>query len=168
MKKIIVFVLFLFMVCLDIHAEKTSNLFIIERSKNANVVKYDAVMTDNGKINEKNPIDAYWLLYAYKNGEREELSAFDKKAYGFKVKYNKETNNFDFVLKAVKDKPMMLGLYDGVPKVVIKINDIDCFLEMVYIESKDGAFGIPKVKYYELFGSDIKTGNSQKQKILVQ
>lgn len=168
MKKIIALILFLFTVCLNIYAEKTSNLFVIERSKNANVVKYDAVMTEDGKISEKNPIDAYWLLYAYKNGEREELSAFDKKAYGFKVKYNKGTNNFIFVLKAVKDKPMILGLYDGTAKVVIKINNIDCFLNKVYIESKDGAFGIPKVSYYELFGSEVKTGNSQQQKIIVQ
>ena len=168
MKKIIAIIVLFLIVCLNVYAEKTSNLFIIERSKNANVVRYDAVLNDDGKINEKTPIDAYWLLYAYKNGEREELSAFDKKAYGFKVKYNKEKNNFDFVLKAVKDKPMIFGLYDGIPKVVIKINDIDCFLEMVYIESTDGAFGIHKVKYYELFGSEVKTGISQKQKIVVQ
>jgi hypothetical protein len=168
MKKIIAITSLLLILCLNVYAEKTSNLFVIERSKNANVVKYDAVITDDGKINEQKPIDAYWLLYAYKNGEREELSAFDKKAYGFKVKYNKETDNFDFVLKAVKDKPMTLGLYDGVAKVVIKINNIDCFLNKVYIESEDGAFGIPKVSYYELFGSEVKTGNSQQQKILVQ
>ena len=41
-------------------------------------------------------------------------------------------------------------------------------LNKVYIESKDGAFGIPKVSYYELFGSEVKTGNSQQQKIIVQ
>ena len=35
-------------------------------------------------------------------------------------------------------------------------------------ESKDGALGISKVSYYELFGSEVKTGNSQQQKILVQ
>ncbi|MBR3628738.1 MAG: DUF4833 domain-containing protein [Elusimicrobia bacterium] len=168
MKKIIVIVFLFLLSYSSMYADNTSNLFVIERSKNANVVKYDAVLNDDGKINEKNPIDAYWLLYAYKNGEREELSAFDKKAYGFKVKYNKETNNFDFVLKAVKDKPMILGLYDGVAKVVIKINNIDCFLNKVYIESKDGALGIPKVSYYELFGSDIKTGNLQQQKIMVK
>ena len=168
MKKIFV-VAFLFFCCfINIYADKTTNLFVIERSKNANVVRYDAVLTDDGKINEKNPIDAYWLLYAYKNGEREELSAFDKKAYGFKVNYNEETKDFDFVLKAVKDKPMTLGLYGGVAKIIIKINDVDCFLDKVYIESKDGAFGIPKVSYYELFGNEVKDGNLQQQKIIVQ
>lgn len=168
MKKIICcFVLFL-MVFGNLYADKTTNLFVIERSKNANVVKYDAVLAKDGSINKEKTIDAYWLLYAYKNGEREELSAFDKKAYGFKVKYNEQNKNFDFILKAVKDKPMILNLYDNVPKVVLKINDIDCFLEKVFIESKDGAFGIPKVSYYELFGNEVGTGVTQQQKILVK
>ena len=168
MKKVVVFTVLFLMLGVNIYADKTVNLFVIERSKNANVVNYDAVLTDDGKINEKNPIDAYWLLYAEKNGEREELSAFDKKAYGFKTTYNEEKGNFDFVLKAVKEKPMILDLYNNVPKAVIKINDVDCFLEKVYIESKDGALGIPKVSYYELFGKEVATGNTQQQKILVK
>ena len=168
MKKTVTIIALLFMLGINICAEKTSNLFVIERSKNANVVEYDAILTDDGKINEKTPMEAYWLLYAYKNGEREELSAFDRKAYGFKVKQEKGAKSFNVVLKSVKDKPMILGLYDGVAKIVIKINNVDCFLNKVYIESKDGAFGIPKVSYYELFGSEVKTGNLQQQKIIVK
>ena len=168
MKKVFTFCFLFLYYVVSLYADKTSNLFVIERSKNANIVKYDVVLTDTGKINEKNPIDAYWLLYAQKNGEREELSPFDKKAYGFKITYNKENDKYDFVLKAVKDKPMILGLYNNVPKAVIKINNIDCFLEKVYIESKDGALGIPKVSYYELFGKEVSTGKAQQQKILVK
>ena len=87
MKRTILFVILFLMFGISIYADKTSNLFVIERSKNANVVSYDAVLTDDGKIKEESPIDAYWLLYAYKNGEREELSAFDKKAYGTATGY---------------------------------------------------------------------------------
>ena len=43
-----------------------------------------------------------------------------------------------------------------------------CFLKKVYIESTDGAFGIPKVSYYELFGNEVKTGEAQQQKIVVK
>ena len=168
MKKVVVFFVFFVGLCVNIYADKSVNLFTIERSKNANVVKYDAVLTDDGQLKGKNPIDAYWLLYAYKNGAREELSAFDKKAYGFKVKYNNEKKHFELILKAVKDKPMILDFCEGVPKAVIKINNVDCFLEKVYIESTDGAFGIPKVSYYELFGKEVKTGDTQQQKIVVK
>ena len=168
MKRAISFVLLFLMLGVNIYADKTSNLFVIERSKNANVVSYDAVLTDDGKIKEESPIDAYWLLYAYKNGEREELSAFDKKAYGFKAKYNAEKQNFDFVLKAAKDKPMTIDLYNGIAKAVIKINNVDCFLEKVYIGSVDGAFGIPNVSFYELFGTEVSNGAKQQQKIVVK
>lgn len=168
MKRAILFVILFLMFGMNIYADKTSNLFVIERSKNANVVSYDAVLTDDGKINKESPIDAYWLLYAYKNGEREELSAFDKKAYGFKAKYNAEKQNFDFVLKAAKDKPIVIDLYDGAAKAVIKINNVNCFLDKVYINSTDGAFGIPKVSYYELFGTEVSNGAKQQQKIVVK
>jgi hypothetical protein len=168
MKKIFIVCSFMLLSVISVYADNTKNLFVIERSKNANVVKYDAVLNAQGKIDEKKPIDAYWLLYAEKNGKREELSAFDKKAYGYQTTYNKEKGSFDFVLKAVKEKPMLLKLYKKVPKVVIKINDIDCFLEKVYIESEDGALGIPKVIFYQLFGKEVSTGKPQQQKILVK
>ena len=42
------------------------------------------------------------------------------------------------------------------------------FLEKVYIESKDGTLGIPKVSYYELFGKEVSTGKAQQQEILVK
>ena len=54
-----------------------NRLFIIERSKNANVVCYDANMTKDGKIDKEKPVDAYWIMYA-ENAGREEISAFEK------------------------------------------------------------------------------------------
>ena len=167
MKKFFVLSFLVLLLAVNSYAE-FKRMFVIERSKNANIVCYDACLSEDGTINKETPVDAYWLLYAKKNGDREELSAFDKKAYGFKVKFNETNENFDFILKAVKDKPMTINVYDNVPKTVIKINDVDCFLEKVYIESKDGAFGIPKVSYYELYGSEISGGNPQKQKIDVK
>ncbi len=167
MKKILLSLILFLTGAVSVYAA-SERLFIIERSKNANIVCYDANVNNDKTINIKNPIDAYWLLYAKKNGEREELSAFDKKAYGYKTSYNEAEKNFDFVLKAVKDKPMTVGLYNGTAKAVIKINDKDCFLEKVYIESKDGAFGIPKVSYYELFGKEVSSGKKQEQRIDVK
>ena len=65
---------------------KTSPLFIIERSKNANVVHYDARLTADGNLDPKEPVIAYWVLLA-KDGGREKLSWIEKKkAYGFTIK----------------------------------------------------------------------------------
>ena len=45
-------------------------LFIIERSKNANVVHYDARLTPEGKFDPDQPVVAYWILLAEK-GQRD-------------------------------------------------------------------------------------------------
>jgi hypothetical protein len=57
---------------------ENKNLFKIERNKNANIIVYDIRLNPDGSINKKNPIDAYWILYA-KQGQREEITAFEKK-----------------------------------------------------------------------------------------
>jgi len=42
--------------------KKTQPLFIIERSKNANIVHYDAQLTASGKLDPNEPVIVYWVL----------------------------------------------------------------------------------------------------------
>jgi hypothetical protein len=58
--------------------KKTQPLFIIERSKNANVVHYDAQLTADGEIDPNEPVIAYWVMLAT-DGHREELNWIEKK-----------------------------------------------------------------------------------------
>ncbi len=54
-----------------------THLFIIARSKNANIVVYDAKRGPAGDLDPSEPVVAYWLL----NGEpdkREELSRIER------------------------------------------------------------------------------------------
>jgi hypothetical protein len=61
------------------------HLFVIERSKNANIVVYDANRGPSGDLSATEPIVAYWLLNG-ENGKREELNRVDRdRAYGFDV-----------------------------------------------------------------------------------
>jgi len=145
-----------------------NRLFIIERSKNANIVCYDANLMKDGQINKENPVDAYWLLYAEKTGAREELSLFDKKAYGFKTSYNETTKDYNFSLKAVENKNMNIVMVEGKPKVKIMINNTESYLNKVFIQSKDGAFGIPKVFFYVLYGTTILTNENIEEKIILK
>jgi hypothetical protein len=50
-----------------------AHLFTIERSKNANLVVYDARLTDSGELDPKSAVVVYWLLKA-QDGRREELN----------------------------------------------------------------------------------------------
>ena len=55
-------------------------LFKIERSKNKNIVQYDACLLQNNNISESHPVHAYWVLA---NGKWEELGLVEsKEAYG--------------------------------------------------------------------------------------
>ncbi|MFA6614252.1 MAG: DUF4833 domain-containing protein [Endomicrobiia bacterium] len=168
MKKLVISLFIFMLLPICAFSQPIDRLFIIERSKNANIVCYDVNLDSQGQIVKEDPVKAYWLLYAEKNGEMEKLSIFDKKAYGFKVEYNEQNKNYDFSLKAVEDKQMTIDMYANIPKVTIQINDKKCFLEKVYISSKDGAFGIPKVSFYTLYGEDVLTGNKVEQKIVLK
>jgi hypothetical protein len=139
---------------------KAKNLFRIERNLNANVVMYDAVIDDNGVINAKTPVDAYWLLLA-KDGSREKLTVFQKQAYGFSVK-PLENGEYQLILRAVKQKPIRIVLINGEPKGILKINDKDAYLSKVYVFANPSGLS---VKYYTIYGNDIKTGEALEEKV---
>ena len=144
---------------------KTSPLFIIERSKNANVVHYDARLTADGELDPKEPVIAYWVKLA-KDGRREELSWIEKKkAYGFEIKPDPSVNGYKMTLVADPQRPITVkkvgdavraeGIIDGRPAV----------LEKMYIKASDRVTG-PKVEYIELYGKDMETGGKRYQKIV--
>ena len=147
-------------------AETSKNLFKIERSKNANIVQYDIILDENGKIDSKKTIDAYWILYAV-DGSRKELCAFDKKAYGYQISYNSQ-NYYDLTLKAVEDRKIKVIMVDGEPKAEIPINQKRAYLTKVYVSSVERWTGIPKVIYYTLTGIDIETGEEVVEKIDIE
>ena len=144
---------------------KTSPLFIIERSKNANVVHYDARLTADGKLDPREPVIAYWVLSA-EDGRREELSWIEKKkAYGVDIKPDPSVKGYKLTLGAAPQQQITVrkegaavraeGIIDGRPAV----------LEKMYIKASDGLTG-PKVEYIELYGKDLQTGKKRYQKIV--
>ena len=144
---------------------KTSPLFTIERSKNANVVHYDAQLTANGKLDPKEPVIAYWIMLA-KDGHREKLTWTEKKkAYGFTIKPDPSVNGYKMTLVAVpgrqitvkqeKDAVIAEGIINGRPAV----------LEKMYINASDGLMG-PKVHYIEVYGKDLQTGEQRREEMV--
>ena len=144
---------------------KTSPLFIIERSKNANVVHYDARITDDGKLDPKEPVIAYWVVLA-EDGRREKLNWIEKKkAYGFTIKPDPSVNGYKMTLVAApkqritvkkeKDAVRAEAVIDGRPAVLVKM----------YINASDGLTG-PKVQYIEVYGKDLQTGEQRREEMV--
>ena len=163
MKKIIFSLMFMtFGFCAVAYGQSKENLFKIERNKNTNIVQYDVNFDSSGDIDKANPIDAYWIMLA-KDASREEISAFEKRAYGYKISEN-EDGTFTLVLNAVKEKKIKISASVGYAKAEIEINGKRAFLSKVYVFAKESGI-IPKVLYYTLTGLEVQTGKEVSEKI---
>ena len=167
MKKVVCLIFLSFFCCGILLANTPVRLFYIERNKSANIICYDAILNEDGKFNINKPVDGYWVIRAKKNGKMENLSAWDKKAYGFIVSYDEKSNSFDFSLKDINRK-MTILMVDGKPKLKILINNMDAYLEKVYIQTKKNASGTPKVLFYTLYGKTAYTNEPIEEKVIVK
>jgi len=145
--------------------KKTPLLFLIERSKNANVVHYDARLTTDGKLDPQEPVIAYWVLLA-EDGSREELSWIEKKkAYGFNLKPDPSVNGYKMTLVAAPQLQITVKKAGDAIRAEGVIGGQPAVLEKIYINASDGLTG-PKVHYIMLYGKDLKTGGKLSQKIV--
>ena len=145
--------------------KKTQPLFIIERSKNANVVHYDAQLIADGNLDSNEPVIAYWVLLA-EDGRREELNWIEKKqAYGLYIEPNPSVNGYKMTLVAVPEGQITVRKDGDTVRAELVIDGHPSVLEKIYINATDGLLG-PKVLYIELYGKDLKTGEKRYQKIV--
>lgn len=153
---------------ISVYAQDPVRLFIIGMSRNPNIVCYDAMLDADGQINKQYPVDAYWISLAEKNKRREELNSFDKKIYGFKTIYNEKDNIFDLTVKVFEDKKMTILMADGKPKVKMLINNVEAYLEKIYIQSKKNWAKKPSISFYTLHGRTVNDNEPVEEKIIVE
>jgi len=142
---------------------KAQRLFRVERSKNANVVVYDALVTPDGRLQSGSPVDAYWLTLA-KDGQREKLSRIQRRfAYGFKTRFLDEDT---VVMNMAADlgREITVDVVEGVPRAVTDIDGSDAVLDRIYVKSIEKKLW-PSVEYLELFGVDAMTGEERYERI---
>jgi hypothetical protein len=163
-KNVVFVIAFLFINSIAFAQIVKRTLFKIERNKNANVVMYDVRLNDDGSIDKSNPIDVYWILYA-KHGQREKITALERRVYGLKL-IGGDGAYCDLILRAVPDRVIRISIEHGDPRAEIEIGDKKAYLSTVYVFAKDGL--IPKVLYYVLMGTEVKTGVKICEKIVVK
>jgi hypothetical protein len=143
---------------------KTSPLFIIERSKNANVVHYDAQLTADGKLDPMEPVIAYWVLLA-ENGRREKLNwVEEEQAYGFTIKPDPSVNGYKMTLVAAPKQQITVRKAKSAVRAEVVINGRPAVLEKIYINASDGLTG-PDIQYIEVYGKDLRTGKKRREKM---
>ena len=143
--------------------EQNQHLFHIERSKNKNIVQYDAVVLPNGNLRDKNPVIVYWIL---ENGQKEQLNSVERThAYGIDSQDRLGKNKFRIDLIALEDRKITVEKLEGKYKCIVDINGKPSILEKVYIDAKDRMLWFPKVLYIDLFGYDLQTKASVQERI---
>ena len=144
-------------------AQSTQEIFHIERSKNKNVVRYDARIDKDGLLDPKEPVFSYWLE---PSGKTRPVNTFDRTFfYGFRVRKAKSGDFWHFTITAAKDRPMKLYLKDGVPRAEGRVAGTTVFLQKLYVRFAEDTT-IPKVLYVDLFGVDVKTGDKRHERFV--
>ncbi len=142
-----------------------NQLFYLQRNENINTLVYE-LNEQNGSLNTKDPIHAFWILYA-KKSQRQELTEIEKKfAYGIKIiSTDKEQYTFSLIscpkigLQLVKDADKKYHVYVTPYKQQM-------ILQRIYIKVKEGGFKLePNVEYIELKGTEVITGKEITERI---
>jgi hypothetical protein len=138
----------------------TAPLFRIERSKNANIVQYDARLSPAGNLDPEEPVVAYWIRRA-EDGRRRELKWIERKlAYGFKAHYDAATDTATLDLVADIRRQVRVSARNGAYRAVTPIAGRPAFLEKLFIES-DESGTLPKVVHIDFSGTDVETGEER-------
>jgi len=140
--------------------EAPGRLFVIERSKNANVVAYEAKMGPSG-FDTKEPVAARWLMLD-SDGHTEGLTKLEKKVYGVKLNSASYTE-VDFAVAALPDRSITVRQGANGPEAIVNVNGVPCRLESIYVSSSEGL--LPKVKYVEMKGRSLADGSLVTERI---
>ena len=139
-------------------------LFKIERSKNANIVQYDAQIRPDGTLDKKKPVIVYWVRLA-EQGQTKKLSWIQRVfAYGFKARADPQSDTVTLEMKAEIGQPIKVQRVNGVYRATLTVDERLMLLEKIFVHAKDNGIST-KVKYIELFGSDAESGESMRERL---
>jgi hypothetical protein len=140
------------------------HLFTVERSKNANIVVYDAHRTSSGELDPKRPVTVYWRLNAEK-GQRADLNRIERqRAYGFDAHAVEDhPGSYRMVFNAGKKRTFLVRIRDGCAEAIATIHGHPAVVTRIFVKSKEEGM-MPTVESVEIFGRDVATGASVEEK----
>jgi uncharacterized membrane protein len=141
------------------------SLFKIERSKNANIIQYDAQIGANGKLYKNEPVIGYWVRLA-DQGQVKELNWIQRKfAFGFDAKYHQSIDSVTIKMVADIGQPIEVRHLNGKYRAIVKLDGKLSELDKIFIQSHGSGMSVT-VDYVEVFGNDLKTGDKTYDKII--
>ena len=164
--QVLIVALMLPMAAMNAWADKPTQqpLFTIERSKNSNVVQYDAQVDDDGRLYRSKPVVAYWIR-PEKEDRIKQLTWLQKTfAYGFKAKLNRDRTVVTLDLVADIGRPVNVSLVEDTYRASMCIDGVESFIERMFIHST-GSGASTQVEYIDLYGRAVDGGVEHYERI---
>jgi Domain of unknown function (DUF4833) len=144
-------------------ASESKTLFVIARSKNANVVHYDVSLERDGQLKDE-PVVAYWRMLA-EDGRREELTWVERRfAYGFRITSKVSSQGFRMRPRAFEQREIAVRRGEnGRYRAYLEIGGQRAILERIFVQTDTGT--LPSVRFVELVGLDAQTGQRVSERL---
>lgn len=140
-------------------------LFFIQRNRNENTIVYDINLNSDGSINTRKPIEVYWRRYHKYDGIWKKLSWLENNfAYGYRAKKPRGQEFYSIKLTAYNDREIHLTLKNGKWIPFLTINGKSCILKNLYVYADESRLW-PSVKYVDIYGVDILSGERVMERI---
>ena len=128
-------------------------LFYVQRTINHNTIVYTLNQDQTGKLNERQPISAYWVKYD-QGGKKEPLTYIQQKyAYGLRAKLintEKKIYALEFVSYDKKQLFLIPSSVDHKYYVYGIIQNKLSIVKNIFVHIEGGSFWLPNVKSVEL------------------
>lgn len=145
----------------------SNQLFYLQRDPNSNTIICQLNIDEDGTLDQKTPVNVFWLRYA-EGGKRAELNYIQRKfAYGIT---SRQIGPEKYELKFVSYGKYPMYLMKGKDKkyhVYSKVSNKQAILNSVYVHIVGGTFWVPNVVYVEFKATDPDTGEQLTERIKV-
>lgn len=145
----------------------SNQLFYLQRDPNTNTIICQLKLDNDGKLDQKSPINVFWIRYT-EGGKRADLNLIQRKfAYGITTK---QINAEKYELKFVSYGKYPMYLMKGKDKkyhVYSKVANKQAILNSIYVHIDGGTFWVPNIVYVEFKATDPDTGEQLTERIKV-
>ncbi|MBF9221683.1 DUF4833 domain-containing protein [Hymenobacter ruricola] len=143
-------------------------LFYLQRDPNTNTVIYQLNVDRAGRLDEDEPVNAFWIRYD-EHGERKELNFIQRKfAYGLTAE-KLAADRYELKFAAYNKVRFFLqkSLIDKSFHVFATLGGKQLQLERVFLRIEGGTFWVPNVKYIEFKGLNTATREPLTERIML-
>ena len=143
-------------------------VFYLQRSTNSNTVVYAARFLDNGKLDPRQPVMAYWRRFNT-TGERLPLKMIeDSFAFGVRARATDDPDVFTLHVVSYPERRAILRLVEpGRAELLLPVDGRRMRMRYAYVDVDESGL-VPSVREVVVTGHDVQTGRALVERIQIE